>query len=350
MNGHGEHERKPIVVIEDHLYHIGEILQYLEVDAPDLIDQITVVCLDRPGPDTNKAVTAWLAAHPDLQVAAHMDPSAITAADRARLISLPEACFHNANRFCRQIAALIAPGGLLVQDIQLSSLHFLPDDRWWESIYLANTIRGMFAAHPPSCRFMSNKTGFEATFGADLFEAGFDPRDVLGKHRLAQQFVPALQRFRRQHFPLVVRDLGTDGWPREKWLGRQADIHEALATDYDLILWLDAAQKVRLSGRLIKTGSGKRCLTLKPDSQESRTWSQLIDAYLQGQAGISVRALGRRLAPEHALQAEMTNAAARHIHGLRARLTQGGAITTQSGFYLLSPTYRIARVDPLSEP
>ena len=54
---------------------------------------------------------------------------------------------------------MLRPGGLVLQDIQLATLGFIPPDRWWESIYLANTVRGMFAENPPTCRFLSNKSG-----------------------------------------------------------------------------------------------------------------------------------------------------------------------------------------------
>lgn len=37
---------------------------------------------------------------------------------------------------------MLRPGGLLLQDIQLATLGFIPPNRWWESIYLANTLRG----------------------------------------------------------------------------------------------------------------------------------------------------------------------------------------------------------------
>src|SRR6185295_9881186 len=57
----------------------------------------------------------------------------------------------------RLIARQLRPGGLLVQDIQLSTLPFVPADRWWESIYLAATVRGLFADRPPQVRFLSNK-------------------------------------------------------------------------------------------------------------------------------------------------------------------------------------------------
>src|ERR1700681_4596748 len=64
--------KRPLVVVEDHLYHMTELLDGLG-KAPDLVGQLTVVCLDRPGPDTRRTVAAWLADHPALQVVAAVE-------------------------------------------------------------------------------------------------------------------------------------------------------------------------------------------------------------------------------------------------------------------------------------
>ena len=130
--------RRPIVVVEDHLYHITQLLDALSDLAPDLLAQTTVLCLERPGPDTDATVERWRADHPDLRVAAATSEG-----------TLDPQVFTSSNAFCRTLAGMLRPGGLLVQDIQLSTLTFLPVDRWWESIYLAATVRGMFPFPPP---------------------------------------------------------------------------------------------------------------------------------------------------------------------------------------------------------
>src|SRR5262249_38642307 len=59
--------RRPLVVVEDHLHHVSELLEVLsEAEAR----QTTVVCLDRPGPDTTRITASWLERYPGLQVAA----------------------------------------------------------------------------------------------------------------------------------------------------------------------------------------------------------------------------------------------------------------------------------------
>jgi hypothetical protein len=195
--------RRPLVVVEDHLHHVSELLETLAEADPSTLERTTVVCLDRPGPDTTRMTASWLAAHPGLQVAARFegDPAP------ARCLGLDPAVFEEPHRFCKAVAGLLRPGGLLLQDIQLATLGFIPPDRWWESIYLANTVRGMFAGNPPACRFLSNKRGYEATFGRDLLDAGFDPRDVMDKSELRGVVVPVVRSYLDRAFPLSY------GWP-----------------------------------------------------------------------------------------------------------------------------------------
>src|SRR5258707_1760239 len=71
--------RRPLVVVEDHLYHMTELLARLGGPGA-LYGQLTVVCLDRPGPDTSRAVAEWLASCPGLQVIAAVEPGKASAA------------------------------------------------------------------------------------------------------------------------------------------------------------------------------------------------------------------------------------------------------------------------------
>ena len=126
----------------------------------------------------------------------------------------------DAAAFARIVSRLLRPGGLLIQDVQLSTLPFVPADRWWESIYLAATVRGMFPSRAPTVRFLSNKRGYSATFGRDLLDAGFDPRDVMDKSALRDTVVPAVDRTLRSRVPADAR--GTRFRPAPSGAGRSA--------------------------------------------------------------------------------------------------------------------------------
>jgi hypothetical protein len=320
--------RRPLVVVEDHLHHVSELLDVL-AEEDGVLDQTTVVCLDRSGPDTTRLTASWLERYPGLQVAARFE------GDRPapRRFPLDPAVFEDTHRFCKAVAGMLRPGGLLLQDIQLATLGFIPPDRWWESIYLANTVRGMFAGSPPACRFLSNKRGYEATFGRDLLDAGFDPRDVMDKSDLPGMVVPVVRFYLGRAFPLVLQMANAP----DAAVAKTEEDRREIEGELDLAVW-SGEPNVEIGGRILQR------VGLKAGSQEAVTWLELIADRLNGGEGLPVVDVGTRLAPEGAGRAEITNLAARHIHGLRSRLRDGGAIVTAHHAYRLADGLRVGRV------
>ena len=380
--------KRPLVIVEDHLYHMTELLDGLG-KAPDLVGQLTVVCLDRPGPDTRRTVAAWLADHPALQVVAAVAAPELPAGAGAggggaregaaedgaagdgatgdgaagdgaagdgaagdgaagRLRPLPAAAFTSASRLCQAVAGALRPGGLLLQDVQLSTLAFIPADRWWESIYLASTVRGMFAERPPACRFVSNKRGYEATFGRDLLDAGFDPRDVIDKAEISRAVLPVVRAFLERSFPMSLRLAAPGRAPWELRAARLESEREEIEREVDLLLWSGADDAVDLGGRSIaEREPSRRRLALKAASQEAITWNALIADRLASGPGLAVLDIGRRVAPPDAGRAELTNAAARHLHTLRSRLEDPAAIVTAGHRYRLGERLTVGCARPV---
>jgi hypothetical protein len=313
-------ERRPIVVVEDHLYHTAELVDALAALRPDLIGQVTAIALDRAGPDTDAAVADCRRQHPALRVVVP-DASAGDLRDAAA--------------GARLIARQLRPGGLLVQDVQLTTLPFVPAERWWESIYLAATVRGLYADRPPHVRFLSNKRGYAATFGRDLADAGFDPRDVMDKAALDTAVAPTLARFVDTAFPMALEvALSGAGGDRRVW---RASPHDAerreLAGRLDLLLWADPAGW-ELGGRLVQRDAGARGLALRA-GHEAASWLALVTDRLDRGDGLPVVGVGERVGPPGTLRAEATNLAARHVHTLRSRLRDPGAIVTAHHAYRL---------------
>jgi len=319
------------VFVEDHLYHTGELIAAMADAHPDLLGQTTVCAIDRGGPDTDATVDQWLRRWTGLQVAA---PTA--ARDRVR--SIGAADLDSATAFARLVAGLLRPGGILVQDVQLGTLPFVPADRWWESIYSAATVRGLFADRPPLVRFLSNKRGYSATFGRDLIDAGFDPRDVIDKSELVTVGVPAVAALFDRQCPRVLEARTGAATPR-RWRvgdGDRQDVEDA----FDLVVW-PSSQGIELGGRLI--GAADRRVSIRAGSQEAVTWDALVADRLDDGGGVPVLGVGERVGPAQAERAELTNIAARHIHTLRSRLGNGAAIVTANHAYCLGGDVSVAR-------
>jgi len=323
-------ERRPLVIVEDHLHHAGELVASIAAARPQLVSQVTLCAIDRAGPDTDASVREWLRAYPELQVASLISAGAIDESSRDRAIAIDVGDLADAASFGRLVARLLRPGGVLVQDVQLSTLPFVPADRWWESIYSAATVRGILNVRPPVVRFLSNKRGYSATFGRELMDAGFDPRDVMDKGDLGSVVVPTLVATLERQFPSRLRGrFGAD--PAREWIvaaddGERRDVESA----FDIVLWA-APGGVEIGGRLVAGGR----LAIKPGSHEGATWRALIDDRLDGGDGLPVTGVGERIGPPQAERAELTNLAARHIHTLRGRLTDAEAIVTVSHAYRL---------------
>jgi len=333
----GSLARRHVVSIEDHLYHTAEMVGSIANVASDLIPCLTACAVDAPGPDTARAVASLLDRHDALQVAARVDPADLDPDHRRRFVRIEEAQLADLSNFARTIASLLLPGGVLVQDIHLSTLAFVSRDRWWESIYAAATVRGMYADRPPAVRFLSNKRGYAATFGRDLMDAGFDPRDVMDKADLEATVVPAIARDVRERFPLLL-EVASSQSPAVTPVGDDEASRREIDAALDLIEW-NVASRVELGGRLLSSP-----VVFRAGSQEGSTWQALIDDRFRAGNGLPVLDVGMRLAAAGAERAEASNLAARHIHALRARLTTPGAIVTANHAYRLDERLSVGRV------
>jgi hypothetical protein len=158
---------------------------------------------------------------------------------------------------------------------------------------------------------------------------------VIEKDELSRVVVPALRSHLERRFPWRLERTGEE--PLAVGTGEE-DRREA-EEEMDLVLWLEPDGSTALAGKLLSGGRH----VLKAGSQEAATWERLIADHLEGGAGAPVLEVGERLAPEGALKAEATNAAARHLHLLRSRLTDPGAIVTIRHAYRLREGVRVGR-------
>ncbi|MDQ3169238.1 MAG: hypothetical protein M3Q55_03740 [Acidobacteriota bacterium] len=337
----GGTSRRPVVSVEDHLYHTEELLDAASRVAPALLASLTVCAIERAGADTTRTVREWLERFPELQVAALVPVTELPDALRPRLISIDPRVLDAMAAFARVVASLLRPGGLLVQDVHLETLGFVPRDRWWESIYAGATVRGLFGDRPIGVRFLSNKRGYSATFGRELMDAGFDPRDVMDKAELESSVVPSIEVELSSRFPLRIE--ARHGASRIADIAGASDAARAeIDEDIDIVDWRVAGRQ-ELGGRIVAASPDR--VAFRSGSQEAATWQALVADRLDDGAGVSIHDVGTRIAEEGAARAEISNLAARHIHGLRARLADPAAILTDAGAYRLHDRLGVARVD-----
>jgi len=328
--------------VEDHFYHTAELIAALAGSRHDLIAQITAIALDRAGPDTDAAVADCRRHHPALRVVA---PVTAAIAKQTDIERLTPADTRDTATCARLIARHLRPGGLLVQDVQLTTLPFVPADRWWESIYLAATVRGLYADRPPQVRFLSNKRGCSATCGRDLVEANFDPRDVMDKAELETSAVPTIIRYLDTAFPMTL-SVALAAGDRTTYRAASHDAERReLARRLDLLLWLDP-HGWELSGRLVDLEPSARGLPLRAASHEAASWRALLSYRLHPGDGLPVIGVGERVGPRGVDRAEATNLAARHVHTLRSRLRDAGAIITAHHAYRLRDDLDIGICQP----
>jgi hypothetical protein len=334
-------ERRHVVAVEDHLYHTTEMLETMARTAPAMLAWTTVCTIDEPGADTTAAVDDWLRRFTGVQIAARIDPGELPAEYAGRVFAIQAAQLVDVPSFARMVASLLLPGGVLVQDIHLSTLHCIPSDRWWDSIYVAATVRGMFAKRQPAVRFVSNKRGYSATFGRDLMDAGFDPREVMDKVELERVILPSALRDVDERFPL---ELTTADRATPLPVAADDESRREIEQRLDLVE-LDISGRAELGGRLVAAP-----VTFRTGSHEALTWQQLIEDRIRGGQGLAVSEVGQRLAEPGAERAEISNLAARHVHALRARLSDPGAIVTANHAYRLGPAVTVGRVRRRSSP
>ena len=256
-------ERRHVVSVEDHLSHTAELLQAVERVSPGLLGCLTCCAVDDPGTDTTAVIAGWLQRYSTIQVAACVDPRQLPSESASRLFAIQPQALAELTAFARLVASMLRSGGVLLQDIHLSTLRFIPPDRWWESIYIAATVRGTFARRPPAIRFLSNKRGYTATFGRDLMQAGFDPREVMDKAELETVIVPSVARSVQTQFPF---ELTSSDRQASLPVAADEDDKGEIAERLDLVLW-DLGGRLELAGRLVPTP-----VMFRHGSQEALSW------------------------------------------------------------------------------
>ena len=173
----------------------------------------------------------------------------------------------------------------------------------------------------------------------------------MDKTALDASVVPTLARLVDAAFPMALAvSLAGGGGTTAAARSLRASSHDTerreLAARLDLLLWIDASGW-ELTGRLVERDPAARGLALRP-GHEATSWRALLTDRLERGDGLPVVGVGERIGPRGADRAEATNLAARHVHTLRSRLRDAGAIVTANHAYRLRDDLDVAICQPLT--
>ena len=301
------------------------VLAALHAARPDLVSCITVVALEGAGPDTDATVGEWLDRYRGAADRRAGRPRAIACA------AIAASDLADAAAYARLVARLLRPGGVAhpghaARDVVVPA---------GGPLVGVDLSRGHGPRHlrrrAPTVRFLSNKRGYSATFGRDLMEAGFDPRDVMDKAAIATHRRAGDRRALRSHVRAAARRLAvvTAAAGAGRW--RPAKPSAAISKPtLDLVLWIDGARAP--SSAAVSSTRRRRARRSRRAARRIARNRDVDDAH-RGSA-VTARTACRssrsaaRIGPPDAERAELTNLAARHLHTLRGRLNDADAIVT----------------------
>ncbi len=309
-------ERRPIVVVEDHLGDLNEIISLISKKAPGLLGLLTAVGLvDRAG-DTRQVVEKWLQSHPAMQVAANLpseDAVGLLAQFPARFRILESATLRSSSPtdLCEALAEMARPGGLFLQDIFLDSLAFIPHDKMRKSYReVGFRVRNLVPRGDLQCWLMSNKQEFE---GDEWKQMEKDRVTFLNKKKLEKNLIPNLRAFFLESMPLHLKVTHYGRLIYETAIGEQ-DLDEVMA-ELDLVVW-HSERAVQVGGRLVKKGQPRH----RPTRSRGKAWVALIkDLFSEGK-GVAISRFGKWRATEDAGKAELSNRGHTLAGELRAQL------------------------------
>ncbi len=344
-------ERRPIIVVEDHLNHLSDICRRLRAEQPELLRLVTLVGLDQRGPDTRRDVRRWLRDYPAIQVAAHLtveDGRQLAERHPGRLLPIRSELLESAapTELAELIAGLLRPGGFLLQDVQLETLRFIPADRLWLSIRILTTrVRDSVPGRPPVCWFMSNKKNPFQGVRQSLKDLGFEPDQFLDKDDLEGEVTSTFQDFLEEAMPFSLRVTKHGELIGDTVVGEE-DLPDVM-NGVDLALWQTNDTLLRLGGRSVKG----EVLERQFDSIDGRAWRELVVDRFGQRAGVPTRRFGElrsRETPDDVDYDEMQISArgTRLAHRMRTVLRGDpkSVLETRDGTYRLADHLRVGRV------
>jgi hypothetical protein len=243
---------------------------------------------------------------------------------------LPAQVLQSEHLYLNELGKMLRPGSLMLLDIELEPLEFVPADEPWRSLDLVPWFRG-------SCRglcikLFTNKS-FVATKLIGVLQQSNLSDDVLDKEQIAEEVVPELIEFVSRAFPWTLRSKQ----PNALSIG-PLDTDD-VAEHFDLVVGPEENGQVWIGGRIVE----KRFKVNPKDSDEADAWKLLAEDQLKEHVGVSAKELFPTVVLEHRPQ---------RVHRMRGKLkgdfgnADQGAIRTGDGAYRLDAQLRVGIVEP----
>jgi len=281
---------RPVVVVEDRYQHLIKLAEALQTHAPRVRGRVTYVCL-QDGPDTAAEVERWLTQRDlDLQVAVLEDSLAAGLFNKhpkqLRLLP-PQVCLSpDWDSYSSSLEQLVRPGGVVLQDVELSPLEFARG-RPWLSVRAAGTVQATFKARkkdPPILWFMSNKSIHFASLKDALLSVGCDlSRQFFDKKKETWSLIAAAIASHCDRFPLLWLETSRG---EQRVIG--VDERQDVCSELDIVVWLGGFGKCIVEGRLFD----KSIELERGTSNQLAAWVHLVRARIEGRDGVPTIVFG----------------------------------------------------------
>ena len=332
--------RKPLVIVEDSLKDLTKLLATFSKTDPEIMGNLTAVCVAPEGTDTSESVKGWIATYPRLQVAACVQTE--SASEGSRVLNIQRFVSQDLE-LSRVLTELLMPGGVLLQDIHLDSLPFFRSDNPWAACFaLANHCRGFCREKKDLNYAFMSKMEFPAGFTAQVVLRKFDATWVFNKLD-GTRMLRCIPDHIREEFPWWLRFRGYDR-KSPLAISRKKSTEAAVSREFDFVLWPRSSSLYELMGRGVNL---ERTSALQARTQLFKALKMLVDDSLIDGPGVSAQELFALHSnpPEQPTVEYCKGFAARLIGNVKGRLKDGDRIdNVGSATYKFDERFEVAEV------
>jgi len=276
--------RKLLTTVDDRLSDLEDLLIAMVLSGHESLLSITnFVLLASPSKDLAEAVVEVEDKHDVGIITGDLSPWIDDDAREHKTPVLPPEVLTSSFSLTNALAPLVAPGGMMVVDVELSDCKFVHPDRLWEAMAIATNVRGRFDIDPPVILPISAAMDTPAWLARWFREMLGIHEEVLPKYLAQEVIVPRMATHIHGAFPWQMRTQAGTRWIASKDMA-------AIETAHDVVLWPEYDLQQRLGGRYFETPHHLG----HAGNPENRVWKALLEDRLDParRAGIPTDLIG----------------------------------------------------------